>query len=103
MSLTGIELDLFLCPEWKIGVPFITVYGDEELDLVLNYQSGLNFINYETNQSSCDSLSNVSIPFEGHVVAYLYIRTLHILVSQFGRTIDWVHVGEVKFLGANAA
>ena len=27
VSLTGIELDLFICPEWKIGAPYITVYA----------------------------------------------------------------------------
>ena len=33
VSLTSIELDLFLCPEWNIGAPYITVYGDENTGL----------------------------------------------------------------------
>ena len=32
VSLTSIELDLFLCPEWNIGAPFIAVYGDESIE-----------------------------------------------------------------------
>ena len=103
VSLTGIELDLFLCPEWKIGVLLITVYADEELDFVLTNprQSGLRFINYITNRLSCDSLSNVSIPFEGSAVdtPSTSYHTWHILVEQFGSAIDWVHVGGVRFLG----
>ena len=35
VSLTSIELDLFLCPEWNISAPFIAVFGDENRDLVL--------------------------------------------------------------------
>ena len=101
VSLTGIELDLFLCPEWKIGAPLIAVYADEELDLVLTNprESGLEFIIYETNQLSCDFLSNVSIPFGGSALADSSYRTWHILVSQFGRSIEWVQVGEVRFSG----
>ena len=98
VSLTGIELDLFLCPEWRIGAPHITVYADEEDNLVLTnpLQSGLTFINYEPTQSSCNALSSVSIPFLGGPLASLSFRTWHILVS---RSIDWVHVGEVRFSG----
>ena len=101
VSLTRIELDLFLCPERKSGAPFITVYADEELDFVLTnpLQSGLTFVTHITNQSSCDSLSTVSIPFLGSSLAYSSFRTWHILVPQLGRPIDWVHVGEVRFSG----
>ena len=56
VSLTGIELDLFLCPEWKIGTPYITVFADEEDNLLFNYFSGLPFENKLPTQSSCDSL-----------------------------------------------
>ena len=94
--LTGIELDLFLCPEWKIGAPYITVYADEEFDLVFTNPRHLTFVNHITNQSSCDSLSNISIPFIGSTY-----HTAHILVTQFGSAIDWVHVGEVRFLGTD--
>ena len=103
VSLTGIELDLFLCPEWKIGVPLITVYADEEGNLVFTNlaQSGLAFRHYRPTQSSCDSLSNVSIPFGGRALDGQSFRTWYILVSQLQRSIDWVVVGEIRFLGAD--
>ena len=34
VTLTGIELDLFLCPDMNIDAPYITVYADEESNLV---------------------------------------------------------------------
>ena len=105
VSLTGIELDLFLCPEWKIGAPFITVIADEEGNLVPTNprQSDLPLTFHISTQSSCSSLSNVSIPFRGNALEGQSFRTLHILASQFGPATDWVHVGEVRFFAANAA
>ena len=100
VSLTGIELDLFLCPEWKIGAPYITVFADEEDNLLFNYLSGLPFEYKIPTQLSCDSLSTVNIPFIGALTGSSY-PTWHILVSQFHRSIDWVHVGEIRFLGTS--
>ena len=100
VSLTGIELDLFICPEWKIGAPYITVYGDVERNLVLNYYGGLPFEIYVPTQSSCDSLSTVIIPFRGALADSIY-TTWHILVSQLQRSIDWIHVGEIRFFGSS--
>ena len=98
VSLTGIELDLFLCPEWKIGAPYIAVYADDDSNF--RYSSSLPFQYWITTQSACDSLSNVSIPLQDQLASSFY-STWHILVTQFGRSIDWVHVGEVRFLGSN--
>ena len=41
VSLTGIEMDLFLCPDWNIGAPSknLYVYLNSDYDLV--YHSGL--------------------------------------------------------------
>ena len=36
VSLTGIEMDLFLCPDWGIGAQRITVYINQEYDLAYN-------------------------------------------------------------------
>ena len=101
VSLTGIELDLFLCPEWKSGAPCITVYGENRSNLVFNYHSGLSIhCSRDLNQSACNSLSNVSIPLQDQLASSFY-STWHILVHQFGSSIDWVHVGEVRFLGSD--
>ena len=99
VTLTGIELDLFLCPDMNIDAPYITVYDDEESKLVITYDSltNLPFENHIPSQSSCDSLSNITITFENDGLVDSYL-TLHILISSFTSSIDWVYVGEVRFL-----
>ena len=95
VSLTSIGLDLFLCPEWNIGAPFISVYGDNSSNLV--YSSSSDFIlNYTPNEISCDSLSTVTFSFQ-EVLSYHNWHILVIFISQ--PHIEWVHVGEVRFLG----
>ena len=93
VSLTAIELDLFLCPEWNIGAPNITVAASR-----IRVNSIL-FADYTTSQSSCDSLSTVSIPLQGDS-SY---DTWQILVTfpSPHEDIDWVHVGEVRFLNGS--
>ena len=104
VSLTGIEMDLFLCPDWGIGAPSVTVYLDEQYNLTsTNIILNLPFVFPERNslQSPCDSLSTVTIsggPFYGS-----YYRTIHILVDISEHpSIQWVHVGEVRFIGIDS-
>ena len=99
-----LQLDLCLCPEWNIGAPFIAVYGDGNRDLVLRTIQTLTFLgssNNQPSQSSCDSLSTVSIPLrDDDRLSYF---TVHIVIEITGNNnIDWVHVGEVRFLGTSA-
>ena len=101
VNLTGIELDLFLCPEWGISAIFISLYFDEESNLVFSGQS----LNLPTqartpSQSSCNSLSTVTISLGDGLSSTPYL-TVHALISSFGHLIDWVHVGEVRFLGSS--
>ena len=101
VSLTSIELDLFLCPEWNISAPLIAVYGDENRELVLRTFQSVGFLGSRFNQpsqSSCDSLSTVSIPLRDAAANSSYI-TWHISVQITEEYIEWVHVGEVRFLG----
>ena len=63
VSLISIELDLFLCPEWNIGAPYISVYGDERNSIVFSSSSYI-IINHTPSQTSCDSLSTIAISFE---------------------------------------
>ena len=100
VSLTGIELNMFICPEWNIGAPYITVYADLKTNLVFNGGSDLPFQNYRPSQSSCHSLSTVSISFGDSLTTSSY-STWHIAVSGFQDSIGWAHVGEVIFLGAD--
>ena len=100
VSLTGIEMDLFLCPDWGIGAPSITVYLNESYNLTSTNIFNLPFVFADGNslQSSCDSLSTVT--FSGGSLMGSYYRTIHILVTPIQHlSIEWVHVGEVRFIG----
>ena len=99
VTLTGIELDLFLCPDMNIGAPYITVYADEESNLIFTYDSliSLPFQSYIPSQSSCDSLSTITITLSD-IFTDPYL-TWHILITSFTSSIDWVYVGGVRFLG----
>ena len=104
VSLTKIELDLFLCPELNIGAPFITVYAEEcnsDLVFVNVMAPTLEFIGSKTpSQSSCNSLSTVSILLQYRELSF---STWHILVSfELQPYIEWVHVGEVRFFGSDS-
>ena len=96
VSLTAIELDLFLCPEWSIGAPIISVLATNNSDLIFGFDFEIFATDHTPSNSSCDSLSTVSIPLQGDS-SYL---TWYILVrfSRPHEDIDWVHVGEVRFL-----
>ena len=99
VSLTGIEMDLFLCPDWNIGAPSMTVYLDSDYNLV--FRDALRFVPPDNSpQSSCNSLSTVN--FTGGELLTRSYHTFHILVdlSQHD-SIKWVHVGEVRFIGVN--
>ena len=97
VSLTGIEMDLFLCPNWGIGAPHITVYINEEYDLTFN--TSLPFLlSAVPSESRCDSLSSFTI---SDTTDKLY-HVVHILITfPDSNNIDWVYVGEVRFLGSS--
>ena len=107
VSLTSIELYLFLCPELNIGAPNITVYGDETGSSGLTFNELLLIVNIITvlqsvtpSQSSCGSLSTVNIPLPNTGTSYF---TCYIVVSFPPQSeIEWVHVGEVRLLGTPA-
>ena len=101
VSLTGIEMDWFLCPDWGIGAPDITAYLNEEYNLTNTNIFTLPFVSANDSlQSSCDTLSTVT--FSGGSFDGSY-HTIHILVSLLDYpSIDWVHVGEVRFIGIDS-
>ena len=63
--------------------------------------NSLPFQSYDPSQSSCDSLSTVTITLEQDELVDSSYITWHILISLFTPSIDWVYVGEVRFLGMN--
>ena len=105
VSLTGIKMDLFNCPDWNIGIPRITVYlnPDYNLAATTDILYTLPFASADVNslQSSCDSLSTVT--FSGGSFQSGSYRTIYILVElSHTPSIQWVHVGEVRFIGIDS-
>ena len=97
--LTSIELDLFLCPEWNIGAPVIDVYRDVNRDLDLRTIQSLTFLGSSYNQpsqSSCDSLSTVSIPLQDDDTRSSYLTVYIVVAITENDNIEWAHVGEVR-------
>ena len=97
VSLTGIEMDLFLCPDWGIGAPRIRVYLNEVYNLAFRF--GFSFLRFvDPSQSSCDSLTAVHL--SGDTLSVSSYCTVHFLVdlSSLDSSIQWVHIGEVRFL-----
>ena len=94
VTLTGLEIDLFLCPKWGIHAPLIKIYGSNTMTL----STGNIVSKYTTSPShrSCDCISTVVISIETHQPSY---PIWHIVVkfNSFPKT-KWVHVGEVRFL-----
>ena len=104
VSLNGIEMDLFNCPDWNIGIPSIAVYlnPDYNLAATTNILYSLPFVWASDNslQSSCDSLSTA---FSGGTFLIGSYRTVYILVDlSHTSSIQWVHVGEVRFIGIDS-
>ena len=98
VSLTSIELDLFLCPEWNIGAPYISLYINERNNLVFNSSADF-IINHTPTKTSCNSLSTISISFQQLTTS----STWYIVVSFATQPdIEWVHVGEVRFRGTDS-
>ena len=97
MSLTGIEIDLFHCPEMSIGAPVITVSLNQEYDLTFS-TSLPSLRSVEPSESRCDSLSKFTI---SETTSFSY-HVVHILITfPDSNNINWVYVGEVRFLGAS--
>ena len=67
VNLTSVELDMFICPQWNIGAPNITVYADEYGSRGYGYNAFDNrFVFCGTVAPSrlcCGSLLTVRIPF----------------------------------------
>ena len=99
VSPTGIEIDFFHCPDWGIGAPRIDVFYNDEYDFTFNSKSvdsDLPFKSVTTNGSDCESLSTVMVSPDSDPY-----HIFHILVTFDTEPIDWVYVGEVRFLGLN--
>ena len=97
VSITGMQIDMFNCPDWKIGFDYALVYLNQEKNLT--FSGSLPFVhqNYQL-QSSCDCLSTVT--FSGGSFLVGYYHTVHILIdfTVYEDKFEWVVLGEVRFL-----
>ena len=97
--LKSVKLNLFKCPQWGVGAPNITVYGEPNLRNFLFdifRDSIIRLAQSQDVQSSCNSLVPVTIPLQ----TGKQYQTWYIVVSfEPQPSIDWVHVGEVQFFG----
>ena len=98
----NIELDLFRCPEWKIDAPFISVYASDDSDMVFREGGEMDFLAvYRPTETSCNNLTRVSVRLSRNEPSYHF---WHVVVSFQGQEdIEWVHVGEVRFLEVEMA
>ena len=98
VTLTTIELDVYLCPEWNISAPYITLFGGAEDSLIFRADGDDRdfLVNYHPSEPSCGCLSTVRMPIQQGEPSY---AIWHIVVSfHLQPQIQWVHVGEVRFL-----
>ena len=106
VKMVAVEVDFFLCPQWGIHSPYLTLYGSNTA-VYRNYppRSGYaeqtyynDFIsNYEPIVCGYQSLSKVRIPVERGEKMHSF---WHIIVSfpPPYQDIEWVHVEEVRFV-----
>ena len=96
VTVTSIEMDLFLCPEWGIGAPYIGLFADNHSEFV--YDENDFLMVYSPPAGTCGCLSNISVPVITGEPPYPF---WHILIAfTDAPSMQWVHVGEVVFRDA---
>ena len=92
VSVSSIEVELFNCPEWNIGAPYIFVHANDEVKLSVDERA---IGSSSVNQSSCDS-QTVGVTIQ----ETSFHLNWHILITfDLHPAIEWVHIAEVRFLG----
>ena len=93
VQVRSIEIDLFLCPEWNIGAPFIGLYADNLSEFVYHDNDFIRV--YTPPTGTCGCLSRIVVPVLDGEPPYSF---WHILVTfPDSPSVQWVHVGEVTF------
>ena len=96
VTLTFVEMDFFLCPEWNINAPYVTIYGGGDVFVLNSQGTNSDFIaSYRPSNTSCGCLSTVSVPLQLGEPSY---AIWHIIVSFYYQPeAEWVHIGEIRF------
>ena len=100
VSLTRIEVDMFICADWKIGTPSIAVHVNQDYNLV--FTSSLPYLFGDHTISSCDSLSTVNISGDLLTPDMSY-QTFHIMFFPRRPMVEWIYVGEVTFVDSSGS
>ena len=97
ISVGKIEVNLFLCPEFNIGAPFITVYLNSKFQYNLLSIHGL-FVNEDVPFSS-NSSCVTTLTMSSDVLFVSPYHMFHFLMTFRGvPSAEWVHLGEIRFL-----
>ena len=93
----GFETDLFLCPDFNIGVSFITLYLNTKFQYNLTSTSGLYKDVPFSSNSSCDSLTTLTMSSDVLLVSPYHMFHFH-MTFHGAPSAEWVHLGEIRFL-----
>ena len=106
VKMAAVEVDFFLCPQWGIHAPYLTLYCSDTSEFIVsrpgnNYTTLTNdrdFIsNYEPTVCGCQSLSTVRIPVQRGEPAHPFWHIVVSFPSPY-QDIEWVHVEEVRLV-----
>ena len=93
VPVNGIEIDLFLCPEWNIGTDRVVAYFSD-----VDSNSTLFAVPETTREPSCETLSTLTISAASDSI----YSDIHLVFDlTFSPNIEWVHIGDVRFLGSD--
>ena len=97
VNLTSVELDMFICPQWNIGAPNITVYESGSVGYAYTITDDrIKFcgaVSLPQSCHMCSSLSTVRIPLQNTQPSLKWF-----IVVNVEPDIKWVHIGEVRVL-----
>ena len=100
VSVSEIEMDLFLCSNLSIDPPYIIIYLINDVQYNLTLFSDLYYFvpgeALSTSISSCDGLTTYS--FRADILQFSY-QTFHCLMSfnTITYSTEWAYIGEVRF------
>ena len=102
---SSVELDFVHCPEWNIDAPGIDVYSDNDTDRDFDVTKLLLRgtwppVSDRVYETSCDSLSTVQIPLTKPT---FHFRWFIVVSFTNDEDIEWVHIGEIRFLNVSKA
>ena len=90
VRLERVEVVVFNCPEWGLGVNNIAVYQGRGSSVSINFDP---FSEESPSRSSCNSLTRVCLSFGNPI-------TLPVVTLQFNRnsfSVDRIHIAEIAF------